>query len=314
MAEIIEVERKSNVLSHPTLPCLSAHYTINQMAGCPFECRYCYAQSFRSHPGQGKVLFYANTLDLLRRELPRKRKKPEQVYLSTACEPFAPFKRNLESIYEVMRLLLENSIFLLISTKSRIPERFLKLFAHYPDLIHVHLGMTTVDDRVRQLLEPYAAPVEDRLANIRDLAALRIRADVRADPLIPELTDTGESFARLCEKVADCGIGKMIASYLFLRGANYRRLAVTLGDWSFSEMSKRLYVHRIEEYCGGGTIRIPEPEYREKKYGELKSIAEDRGIHLSSCHCKNPDLTVERCHPGPPATRENPKQATLFPD
>lgn len=313
MAEIIEVERKSNVLSHPTLPCLSDHYTINLMAGCPFECRYCYAQSFRSHPGRGKVLFYANTLDLLRRELPRKRKKPEQVYFSTACEPFAPFKRNLESLYEVMKLLLNSSVFLLISTKSRIPERFLKLFAHYHDLVHVQVGLTTVDDRVRQVLEPNAAPVKERLANIKDLTALDLRAEVRADPLIPELTDTEESFVRLCEEIARCGIEKAAASYLFLRGLNYRRLAVTLGDWSFPEMSKRLYVHKIEEYCGGGTIRIPVPEYRAKKYADLKSIANDSGIHLSLCRCKNPDLALECCHPSPPATQGNPEQAALFP-
>ena len=86
MGAVIAVERKTNVLRHPGLPCMAHHYTINLTAGCPFECRYCYAQSFRHNPGPGKVLFYANSLELLRRELPRKRTKPRLVYFSSGCE------------------------------------------------------------------------------------------------------------------------------------------------------------------------------------------------------------------------------------
>ena len=63
MPEIVEVERKSNILTRPALPYLAQHYTINLTTGCPYECRYCYTQSFKNHPGWGKVLFYSNTLE-----------------------------------------------------------------------------------------------------------------------------------------------------------------------------------------------------------------------------------------------------------
>ena len=53
MAQVTDVERKSDVLKRPSLPCLSEYHTINLAAGCPYKCRYCYAQSFRSNPGQG---------------------------------------------------------------------------------------------------------------------------------------------------------------------------------------------------------------------------------------------------------------------
>jgi len=312
MAQIVEVDRKTNVLKHPSLPCLSRYHTINLTAGCPYECRYCYAQSFRSHPGPGKVTFYANTLDLLRRELPRKRKKPALVYFSTACEPFVPHQHILTCLYGVMELLLDSSVFLLISTKSQIPERFLELFAQHPGEVHVQVGLTTTDDGVRQLLEPNATTVEERLGTLRALVERGVQTEARIDPLTPELTDSEESFVSLCEGIAQCGVRHAAASYLFLRRANYRRIAAGLGGRGFREMVNRLYTHQIEKYCGGGTIRIVAPEYRRQKYEMLRSIATECGIELRLCQCKNPDVTTECCHPQPATDDGQAAQTTLF--
>ena len=69
MDELVYVERKGAVLNHPALPCLAAQHAVNLAGGCPFACRYCYAQSFRGNPGPGKVVFYRNSFELLRREL-----------------------------------------------------------------------------------------------------------------------------------------------------------------------------------------------------------------------------------------------------
>jgi len=312
MAQIIDVERKANVLTRPAQSCHSLYHAINLAAGCPYECRYCYAQNFRSYPGRGKVLFYANSLEALHRELPRKRKKPGLVYFSTACEPFMPFERVLTTLYGVMQLLLENSVFVSISTKSRVPSKFLQLFSKYPKLVHVQVSMTMADDRVRQLLEPNAPPIPERLKTLRDLIDHGVQAKVRMDPLIPELTDTEESFVSLCGEIAQVGITNAIASYLYLRRGIHRRMAVRSGDWSFPEMSKRLYTHTIQKYCGKGNVAVPAPEYRKKKYAEMMKISADHGISLVLCRCKNPDLATKRCHPHPPPINDTSRQVRLF--
>ena len=311
MVRLVEVERKSDVLKHPSLPCLSKYHTINLTAGCPYECRYCYAQSFRSYPGLGTVKFYVNTLRRLTCELARKRKKPELVYFSTACEPFIPYRRILGQLYQVMELLLGNSVFLLVSTKSRIPEDFLQLFHRYCGQIHVQVGLTTADDWVRRALEPKAAAVQERLATLLALVELGIPSEARMDPLIPELTDTEESFVSLCAELAQRGARNAVASYLFIRRSNLRRLRISFGNWSFHEMAKRLYTDRIREYCGGGTVRIVASAYRQAKYRQFRRIAADHGITLALCGCKNPDVTDECCHPQPPRTINN-TQLPLF--
>ncbi|MEW6359624.1 MAG: radical SAM protein [Planctomycetota bacterium] len=299
MAQVIPTQRKSPVLKHPTLPCLAPHYTINLTAGCPYACRYCYAQSFRSHPGQGKVIFYANTPDLLERELSQKRKKVELVYFSTACEPFAPYPEVLDALYRVMQMLLARSVSLLISTKSVIPQLFEDLFAAHTEQVHVQLGLTTVNDDVRRLLEPSAATVSARLETARRLVARGIPAEIRADPLTPGLTDTDESVCSLLQAVADAGVHRMVVSYLFLRPGNIGRLRIAHGAWSFAEMASQIYTSRIDRYCGGGSVRVPAQEHRRERFKAIASLARGHGVQIALCKCKNPDLTDACCHPIP---------------
>ncbi len=297
MVKFIKRERKSAVLRHPILPCLSRYHTINLLSGCPNECRYCYAQSFGSHPGWGRVIFYSNTLDCLRRELPRKRKRPELVYFSTACEPFIPLPFVLQNLYAAMELLLREGIFVLISSKSEIPESFIQLFAHYPGKVHVQVGMTTVDESIRQLLEPKTASVSTRLQNIRKLVENGVHAELRMDPLVPELTDMEESFVSLLGEASKQGITHAVASYMFLRPSINMPLSLSFNEWSFREIEKHYYTHRIEEYCGTGIISVVAPDYRREKYEQLKMIAAEYGISVDLCQCKNKDITTECCHP-----------------
>jgi len=297
MLKVYEHQRRSSVLRHPMLPCLSPYHTINLTAGCPNRCVYCYAQSYDFHPGWGSVIFFSNTLELLKKELPRKRKKPRLVYFSTASEPFLPVPPILEDLYRIMEILLEQNIFLLISTKCPIPDRFIKLFQRYPGRVHIQVGLTTVDDEVRCLLEPNAASVADRLDNLRRLVRGGVRAEARMDPLVPGLSDTLDSLLNLLEKMSEIKVKSAAASYLFMRRGIDGPKKLTLRDWSFYKMAKRLYTHKVTDYCGHGVIWIPDTEYRREKYKLLKEIAASHGVTINLCGCKNKDLTTECCHP-----------------
>ncbi len=297
MAEVKPTRRKSAVLRRPALACLSRWHTINLLSGCPCACRYCYARSFRSYPGEGRVLFYENTLELLRRELPGKRTRPQVVYFSTACEPFVPNDDVLAVLYGVMELLLEHGVQLLISTKHGPPSRFLPLLERFRSLVFVQMGITTTDDRVRQALEPRAASVNQRLDILEALCSRNIPAEVRLDPLIPELTDPDESVQALFAAVAERGASTAAASYLFLRRAVSEAMCFELGAWSFSDVVNRIYTSEIRDYCPGSHIRVARPDYREERFVALKSMALSHGIELRLCRCKNPDLTRECCHP-----------------
>jgi len=184
--KVVAWQRRAEALTRPKLPCLAEFRTVNLTAGCPNECRYCYAQSYAHHPGWGKVAFYANAKDKLKDELARwntnRQRRPQTggdraaspsaepfpesagepggprlVYFSTASEPFVPAPGILDDLYEIMAALLEVGTALVVSTKGVVPERFVALFARYPGKVCVQVGITTLDDEARRLIEPRAA-------------------------------------------------------------------------------------------------------------------------------------------------------------
>ena len=211
-----------------------------------------------------------------------------------------------------MELLLEHGIALLISTKSQIPKRFISLFAEFSDLVHVQVGLTTVDDEIRKLIEPGAFPVEKRLDSIPFLIANNISVELRIDPLIPGLTDMEESFNMLCESAAIKGITSAAVSYLFIRQAMLKSMNVTYKDWAFSDVLRSLFTEKIERYCGKSSILVADTEYRRRSYDILHEIAGHYGLKLRMCQCKNPDLTTECCHPDMSRVNHNVGQINLF--
>ena len=326
--KVVAWQRRAEVLTRPKLPCLAAFHTLNLSAGCPNECRYCYAQSYAHHPGWGTVAYYANAREKLKDELARMsearpgqarlRQPPRLVYFSTASEPFLPAPRVLDDMHAIMAALLEAGSALLISTKGTIPDRFIELFASRPGKVLVQVGITTLDDGARRVIEPRAASVGQRLDNLTRLHEAGVGAEARMDPLVPGLTDTDASFKALLPALAGAGARQAVASFLFLRwGINFPDNLEGGGGWSARAM-RRLYTHKVTDYCGGGTIWLPEAEYRHERFEALEALAGGEGIAIRVCRCKNSDLPeAQCCHPveplvAPAAGDPADPQLTLF--
>ena len=290
---LLFVERKSSALRRPSLPCLSRSYTVNLTSGCAFDCVYCYTQSFSNRPRRGEVVFYANTVQLLRRELARKRSGGFWVFFSTSCDVFQPYREVIDAAYRCFEMLINHPARILISTKAEIPDRFFALFASAPHLFHVQVGITTLDVKTQLIFEPRAAKPARRLDNLERLLSLGVACDARLDPLIPGLTDTEENLAALFKELAAVGVRRAEASFMFLRRGNMRRVMRLMGkDWV-----ARHYSYCVKDYCYRGEILLPRPGYRRRVYDLATEIAADFGIRLGLCACKNPDITADRCHP-----------------
>ena len=302
MFQLTASNRKSGILTKPTLPCLKDYHAINLTSGCPFECRYCYAQGYSKNPGKGNITYYSNSYEKLREELPRKKIKPRMIYFSTYCDPFVPIQEVLDQQFQIMELILSNRIPILILTKGQIPNRFFDLFSKFNDLVNVQVGLTTADDEVRKMIEPNAASVTKRLQNISSLLAIHVKTELRMDPLIPRLTDTRNSVETLLRTVADIGCKRAIASFLHIRKANQKAMDFSLADWNFLSIKKKLYTANEKLGGEGYGITLPSKNYRLERLKTISEIGNAFGISIKPCGCKNPDITKCSCNPDP-----NPK-------
>ena len=291
-------QRRSAVLSSSELPCLSDVVTVNITRGCAHGCVYCYTRGYSNYPGEGRVIVYSNLVEKIQSELARKRKPVTRVYFSPSCDPFQPLQPVLDTTYGAMELLLKRGISVAVLTKGAIPEQFLKLFAAKPHLVHVQIGMTTLDERVSTTIEPAAATPGTRVGNIERLVQSGVRTMVRLDPLIPFLTDTDAGLSPLLDRVALAGAEAIALNYLFLRAALRGKLMLGLRDVMASEAELRDLFSRgtdLAMYRGRHRIRALPADYRKVNYTRITRLAGSHGLRSHLCGCKNPDLTSERC-------------------
>jgi DNA repair photolyase len=316
MTEVIRTERKSAVLTPSSLACLARVPTVNLTAGCAHECRYCYARGYQTHPGEGKVRFYTNTLAKLREELRRKRKKPATVYFSPSSDPFQPIPEVLKMAYDVFTFLLESEIGVAFVTKGRIPERHRNLLAAHAPLVQGRIGLITLDPGKAAAFEPRAATPEARLAQAAELIGARVPVEARLDPILPGVTDGAECLEPLCAALARIGVRTIAASVLFLRPAVIGSLRRHVAD-------KRMLNRMLDCFAGSEPLAIHAGNSRVlalptsarlEIMDRLKSIAHRYGLEVLVCACKNPDISSGSCRISggwPPAVR-GASQLELF--
>ena len=301
MTEIRFINRKSSVLTTSSIACLSEIPTINLTAGCAHECLFCYGRGYRSFPGEGKIEIYANTLDQLKQELPRKRKKPVAVYFSPSSDLYQPINEVLDLGYEVLSFLLENSVGVSFLTKGAIPQRHLELLARYPMLVRAQIDITTLNEELQSLFEPQAAPPTIRLQQAKSLIKSGIATTMRLDPILPGLTDNQATFDALLEKINETGVKEVAASTLFLRSPIIGTLKRHIHDQNIlipllSHYSQDCQLDIQAQAGSKSTLNALPSEYRKAIFFRLNEAAAKYGITVKICACKNSDIASGTCN------------------
>ena len=277
-------QRKGPVLTPSSLPCLGRMPTINITEGCAHGCVYCYTQGYSGYPGAERVTLLENIPELVETELKRKRHKPGRAYFSPSSDAFQPVPEVLDVTYRTMKILLAHDVEVAFLTKGVVPERFLRLFARARAKVYAQVGITTLDETIRQTIEPNAASAMLRLETISRLLRTGVAVRARLDPLIPGLTDTDENLEPLLADLQRLGVRSVAASYLLLRPGFGQRLSHVPGLANATEWAW----HCFADGVGGG--KMIDAEHRRKGFARLASLAAGHGIDTHTCACKNPDL------------------------
>lgn len=183
-------------------------WVVNPYTGCEHACSYCYARfmkRFTRHPEPwGEFVdVKVNAPSLLRAEL--RRKKRGKVWVSGVCDPYQPLEEHYRLTRQCLAVLAENGWPVVIQTRSPLVLRDLEIIRHAMDF-EVGLSIPTADDGIRQLFEPRAPPVADRIAALDTLHRAGVRTYAMVAPALPGV----ERLAPLLEgKVDDVIVDRM---------------------------------------------------------------------------------------------------------
>lgn len=166
-------------------------YVINPYVGCQHACSYCYARFMKRFSGHKEpwgqfVDAKINAADLLRLEI--NRKKRAKVWISGVCDPYQPLERKYELTRNCLEILAQNDWPVVIQTRSPLVLRDLDIFkgARY---FEVGLTITTANDEIRKLFEPYAPPIMERLRTLDELHRSGIKTYAMIAPILPGAED-----------------------------------------------------------------------------------------------------------------------------
>jgi DNA repair photolyase len=295
---VIRANRRSAVLTPSGLACLSSIPTINLTAGCLHDCAYCYIRGYRNYPGEGRIVLYQNTLDLLRYELRQTDAKPRAVYFSPSSDLFQPAPEVLELSHAVLDFLLSEGIGVAFLTKGTIPHETLRLFVAHRELVQAQIGLTTLDEHISAVFEPHAASPETRLGQLEALIAGGVQTQARLDPILPNLTGSPHSLERHFAALAQIGVRRVAAGVLFLRPAILYWLRRNVTDRGVLALLLNSFRDGQEAVMRGAEypIRNLSLEGRREIFTRLEEITAARGIELKVCACKNPDLAQGSCN------------------
>jgi DNA repair photolyase len=116
--------------------------------------------------------------------------------------------------------------------------------------VEVAFTITTLDESVRQVLEPRASPVAERLKSLSILHQAGIRTWVFFGPALPVFSDGADAVDRLFALCAEVGVSRILVDTINLKGHSWKRLRLALEEH---------YPQQVEEYRG--VLRQPD-EYR----------------------------------------------------
>jgi DNA repair photolyase len=210
---VLEIQAKTLLASvHQPDKTFGLKYNMNLYRGCQHQCIYCDSRSacYEIENFNHDVLIKANALELLERELPRKRVKGV-IGTGSMNDPYMPLEARMDLTGRALDIIARYGFGAHIITKSDLVLRDLdRLAAVSRSYVCVTFSISTCDDDLARKLEPGAPPPSARLAAMRTLAALGIHTGVSMMPVLPFLTDSEDTIAGIVEAAADAGGGYII--------------------------------------------------------------------------------------------------------
>ncbi len=255
--EYIEVYPKT-ILNKVDSPDIGMGYSLNPYQGCEHGCIYCYARNTHTYWGYSAGLDFEQKI-LVKKGVPKilenTIKKPSwqamPIMLAGNTDCYQPAERKYKITRQILEVLWKYRHPVGVITKNSLILRDLDLLKELNscDLVHVSISVTTLNEDLRQFLEPRTASVASRLKTIQKLAEANIPVNVMLAPIIPGLND--HEILRMAERVAEVGASSIASTVVRLNGD----IAEIFEDWIRKTMPDRAdrVLNRIRD-CHGGKL------------------------------------------------------------
>jgi len=189
-------EYPKKIVNKITSPDLPMDYSMNPYQGCEHGCVYCYARNTHTYWGlsagldfESKILVKPEAPMLLETEFRKKSWKPMPIMVSGNTDCYQPAERKFKITRSMLEVALKFGNPVGMITKNQLILRDLDLLKQLAEknLVHVMVSINSLDESLRQKMEPRTATAMNRMKVIETLNANGIPSGVMVAPIIPGL-------------------------------------------------------------------------------------------------------------------------------
>ncbi|MCB9235621.1 MAG: PA0069 family radical SAM protein [Bacteroidia bacterium] len=267
--EIID-EFPKRIINKVDSPDIPMNWSMNPYQGCEHGCIYCYARNSHHYWGfsagldfERKIVVKRNAAEILESQLRSPNWQGDPIMFSGNTDCYQPVERELKITRSMLEVLLKYRQPVGIITKNSLILRDIDLISKMAKegLVHVMVSLTTLDETIRQKMEPRTATGIKRLQVIRELTNQRIPVGVMVAPIIPGLTS--HEVPNLIKRAAENGALSAGYTMVRLNGA----IAEIFEDWlqkTYPEKADKV-LSQIRETRGG---KLNESRFGARMRGE----------------------------------------------
>lgn len=238
-------------------------WDLNIYRGCQHGCQYCYAMYSHNYLGSEEffkdIYIKTNIVDELEKQLKADSWKREVINIGGVTDSYQPAEEKYKIMPEILKLLIKYKNPAIISTKSTLVLRDFELIDELSHITYINIAetITTIDENVREKIEPGSASSEDRFKVLKEFRKTNASIGLHLMPIIPLITDSESNFDGLFSRAMGCGVDYVLPGTLYLRGRTRKH---------FLEFMKRDFPDIYNEFIGLYKTGGADKEYKNRLY------------------------------------------------
>lgn len=282
-----------SIVNKVSSPDVGMAYSANPYQGCEHGCTYCYARNSHEYWGfsagldfERKIIIKKDAPKLFKEFLSKKGWQAETISLSGNTDCYQPIERKTKLTRSLLEIARDFKQPIGIITKNALVIRDIDILKKMAQdkLCSVYISITTLDEKVRTLMEPRTATAVQRLKTLEKLSAAGIPTGVMVAPMIPGLTD--HEIPSILKAAASVGAERAGYTVVRLNGAIHD----IFKDWlakNFPDRFEKVW-HMIES-CHAGKVNDSRFGQRMRGDGIIAQLISDQ----FKLHCKLNGLNLK---------------------
>jgi len=275
-------------------PDVNMVYSLNPYQGCEHGCIYCYARNSHEYWGysagldfERKIIVKKDAPDLFKKFIEKKGWNALPISISGNTDCYQPCERKFKLTRQILKIALDYKQPISMITKNSLIIRDLDILQEMAKhkLISVYVSITSLNEDLRQKLEPRTTTAKQRLKVIEQLSKVDIPLGVMAAPMIPGLNN--HEIPAILKASADSGAIGAGYTVVRLNGA----ISKIFEDWlakNFPDRFEKVW-HQIQD-CHGGNVNDSRFGARMRGEGNFAQLMST----TFKLHCRLNGLNVKK--------------------